>query len=158
DIAGARVYDYVIVDEANRAGVLDSLLALARGKRMIMVGDPMQLQPVMSEAEQQMVAATNGNGRRDGRRGNQAALVGVAQPGANNVIGKSLFAWLQERRFAPAATVLLDQQNRMHPAIGELVSRVFYSNRVRTGPAAPRRGTGLPAFPSPVTWVDTRSL
>src|SRR5207245_8134349 len=46
----------------------------------------------------------------------------------------------------------------MHPAIGELVSRVFYSNRVRTGPAAPRRGTGLPAFPSPVTWVDTRSL
>jgi hypothetical protein len=160
DIAGARVYDYVILDEANRAGVLDSLLALARGKRMILVGDPMQLQPVMSEAEQQMVAATNGsNGNgRNGRHGGRAALVGVAQPGANNVIGKSLFAWIMERRFAPGATVLLDQQNRMHPAIGELVSRVFYSNRVRTGPAAPRRGTGLPAFPSPVTWVDTRSL
>jgi hypothetical protein len=156
DIAGARVYDYVILDEANRAGVLDSLLALARGKRMILVGDPMQLQPVMSEAEQQMVAATNGSGRR-GRHG-RTPLVGVAQPGANNVIGKSLFAWIMERRFAPGATVLLDQQNRMHPAIGELVSRVFYSNRVRTGPAAPRRGTGLPAFPSPVTWVDTRSL
>src|SRR5262252_8169660 len=162
DIAGARVYDYVILDEANRAGVLDSLLALARGKRMIMVGDPMQLQPVMSEAEQQMVAAsTNGNGNgggRRGRHGGRAPLVGVAQPGANNVIGKSLFAWIQERRFAPGASVLLDQQNRMHPAIGELVSRVFYSNRVRTGPAAPRRGTGMPAFPSPVSWVDTRSL
>ncbi|HYY89038.1 MAG TPA: AAA domain-containing protein, partial [Chloroflexota bacterium] len=156
DIAGASVYDYVILDEANRAGVLDSLLALARGKRMILVGDPMQLQPVMSEAEQQIVAQANGHGRR-GRRGRNG-LVGVAQPGANNVIGKSLFAWIQERRFAPAASVLLDQQNRMHPAIGELVSRVFYANRVRTGPAAPRRGTGLPAFPSPVTWVDTRSL
>ena len=70
-------------------------------------------------------------------------MVGVAQPGAQHVIGKSLFAWIQERRFAPAATVLLDQQNRMHPAIGELVSRVFYSNHVRTGPAAPRRGHGL---------------
>ena len=158
DIAGARVYDYVILDEANRAGVLDSLLALARGKRMVLVGDPMQLQPVMSEAEQQIVAASNGSAGRDGRRGQGNALVGVPQPGANNVIGKSLFAWIQERRFAPAATVLLDQQNRMHPAIGELVSRVFYGNRVRTGPAAPRRGTGLPAFPSPVTWVDTRSL
>src|SRR5919201_1859303 len=160
DIAGARVYDYVILDEANRAGVLDSLLALARGRRMILVGDPMQLQPVMSEAEQQIVAQANGvsNGGRRGRRAGRAGLVGVAQPGANNVIGKSLFAWIQERRFAPAATVLLDQQNRMHPAIGELVSRVFYGNRVRTGPAAPRRGTGLPAFPSPVTWVDTRSL
>ncbi len=155
DVAGARVYDYVILDEANRAGVLDSLLALARGRRIILVGDPMQLQPVMSEAEQQLVSAANG-GRR-GRRG-RAPLVGVAQPGAQNVIGKSLFAWIQERRFAPPATVLLDQQNRMHPAIGELVSRVFYGNRVRTGPAAPRRGTGMPMFPSPVTWVDTRSL
>ncbi len=46
----------------------------------------------------------------------------------------------------------------MHPAIGELVSRVFYSSRVRTGPAAPRRGTGMTVLPSPVTWVDTRSL
>jgi hypothetical protein len=163
DIAGARLYDYVIVDEANRAGVLDSLLALARGKRMIMVGDPMQLQPVMSEAEQQMVAASaaaaNGGSGRNGRnRNGRQPIPGVAQPGAQNVIGKSLFAWIQERHFAPAAAVLLDQQNRMHPAIGELVSRVFYSNRVRTGPAAPRRGTGMPAFPSPVSWVDTRSL
>src|ERR1700716_67459 len=62
DIAGARVYDYVILDEANRAGVLDSLLALARGRRMVLVGDPMQLQPVMSETEQQMAAAANGGG------------------------------------------------------------------------------------------------
>src|SRR6202022_1661741 len=124
DVAGARVYDYVIVDEANRAGVLDSLLALARGRRMVMVGDPMQLQPVMSEAEQQMVAAANGAGRR-GRRGGRPAMVGVAIPGAQHVIGKSLFAWIQERRFAPASTVLLDHQNRMPPAIGELCGRDF---------------------------------
>src|SRR5205823_8725683 len=113
DIAGARVYDYVILDEANRAGVLDSLLALARGKRMVLVGDPMQLQPVMSEAEQQMVAASNngsGGRRGGGRRNNRQELVGVARPGADNVIGKSLFAWIQERRFSPASTVLLDQQ------------------------------------------------
>src|SRR5205823_6274260 len=48
DIAGARMYDYVILDEANRAGVLDSLLALARGKRLVLVGDAIQLQPVLS--------------------------------------------------------------------------------------------------------------
>src|SRR5919201_2737169 len=111
DIAGARVYDYVILDEANRAGVLDSLLALARGKRMVLVGDPMQLQPVMSEGERQIVAG-NAGGRRGRRRG--APLVGVARPGPDHVIGKSLFAWIQERRFAPPASVLLDQQNPMH--------------------------------------------
>ena len=121
--------------------MLDSLLALARGRRMVMVGDPMQLQPVMSEAEQQMVAAANGSGRGGAAaRRSSRPLVGVAQPGAQHVIGKSLFAWIQERRFAPAATVLLDQQNRMHPAIGELVSRVFYtqSRAHRPGRAAAR--------------------
>lgn len=158
DIAGGQVYDYVILDEANRAGVLDSLLALARGRRMILVGDAMQLQPVMSEAEQQIVASMAG-GKGGQRRGREALPAAMAPtPGPNNVIGKSLFAWILERRFAPNATILLDQQNRMHPSIGELVSRVFYGGKVRSGPAAPRRGTGMPAFPSPVMWVDTRSL
>lgn len=155
DIAGATLYDYVILDEANRAGVLDSLLALARGSRMILVGDAMQLQPVMSEAEQKLVASQVKEG---GRKGRQAQAVIAPRAGAENVIGKSLFAWLLERRFSPPAAVLLDQQNRMHPSIGELVSRVFYGGKVRTGPAAPRRGTGLPLFPQSVTWVDTRSL
>ena len=158
DIAGARVYDYVILDEANRAGVLDSLLALARGRRMVLVGDPMQLQPVMSEAEQQMVAAGGdggGNGgvaaghrvaaarqpRRDGhgrRRPSRAPRTSSARacsPGSRSA------------RFSPASTVLLDQQNRMHPAIGELVSRVFYSSRVQHGPGGAAAGHGPAGVP-----------
>src|SRR5919204_1679498 len=86
DIAGARVYDYVILDEANRAGVLDWLLALARGRRLILVGDAMQLQPVMSEAEQQLVATAAGGRGRGGR----AAMAAAPRP--SNVVGKSLFA------------------------------------------------------------------
>jgi superfamily I DNA and/or RNA helicase len=107
---------------------------------MILIGDAMQLQPVLSEAERRVARSTNGH------------------PHSPRPLEGSLMSWLLEREFPAAATVLLDQQNRMHPAIGELVSEVFYGGRVTTGPAAPRERLPLEALPDPVTWIDTRSL
>lgn len=138
DAAGGSVYDYVVLDEANRATVLDSLIVLARGKRFILVGDRLQLQPVLSEAEEQL------------RLEPALARAGV--------IGKSLFVWLTERHFPDRAVVFLDEQNRMHPTIGGLIARAFYEDRLRNGPAAPRRETGVPFFGHPAVWVDTRGL
>jgi hypothetical protein len=138
DAAGGSVYDYVVLDEANRATVLDSLVALARGKRFILVGDRLQLQPVLSEAEEQL------------RLEPAMARAGV--------IGKSLFVWVTERHFPDRAVVFLDEQNRMHPMIGGLIARAFYDDRLRNGQAAPRKDTGVPHFPHPAVWVDTRGL
>jgi hypothetical protein len=136
--AGARTYDYAVLDEANRASILDSLIPLVRGRRFILVGDHLQLQPVLSEAEEQL--------RLEPAVGNTSA------------IGKSLFAWLRERRFPEAATVFLDEQNRMHPLIAGLISEVFYEGKLRSGRRAPRRVADVPLFPAAVTWVDTRGL
>ena len=136
--AGARTYDYAILDEANRASLLDSLIPLVRGRRFILVGDHLQLQPVLSEAEEQL------------------RLEPVVA--RDSAIGKSLFTWLREHRFPEAATVFLDEQNRMHPAIAGLISEVFYDGRLRSGPRAPRRVAHVPIFATPVTWVDTRGL
>ena len=136
--AGARTYDYAVLDEANRASILDSLIPLVRGRRFILVGDHLQLQPVLSEAEEQLRLEP-----------------AVARATA---IGKSLFAWLRERRFPEAATVFLDEQNRMHPVIAGLISEAFYEGRLRSGPRAPRRAAHVPLFLSPVSWVDTRGL
>lgn len=138
DAAGGSVYDYVVLDEANRATVLDSLIALTRGKRFILVGDRLQLQPVLSEAEEQLRLEP-----------------AMARSG---VIGKSLFVWMTERHFPDRAVVFLDEQNRMHPTIGGLIARAFYEDRLRNGPAAPRQETGVPHFPQPAVWVDTRGL
>jgi hypothetical protein len=134
DAAGAQLYDYVFLDEANRAGVLDSLLALARGKRLILIGDAFQLQPVLSESERGL---------------REAASAGLTL---------SFFNWIQQRGLPRLATVFLDEQNRMHPAIAELVSNVFYDGRVRTGPAAPTDAITTRLIPSAVTWLDTSTL
>lgn len=136
--AGARTYDYAVLDEANRASILDSLIPLVRGRRFVLVGDHLQLQPVLSEAEEAL--------RLEPAVGNTSA------------IGKSLFAWLRERRFPEAATVFLDEQNRMHPVIAGLISEVFYEGKLRSGRRAPRRVADVPLFPAAVTWVDTRGL
>ena len=138
--AGARTYDYAVLDEANRASILDSLIPLVRGRRFVLVGDHLQLQPVLSEAEEQL-------------------RLEPAVGGANtSAIGKSLFAWLRERRFPEAATIFLDEQNRMHPVIAGLISEVFYEGKLRSGRKAPRRVADVPLFPAAVTWVDTRGL
>src|SRR6185436_14002535 len=136
--AGGRTYDYAVLDEANRASILDSLIPLVRGRRFVLVGDHLQLQPVLSEAEEQL--------RLEPAVGNTSA------------IGKSLFAWLRERRFPEPATVFLEEQNRMHPVIAGLISEVFYEGKLRSGRRAPRRVADVPLFPAPVTWVDTRGL
>ena len=84
------------------------------------MGDHLQLQPVLSEAEEQL-------------------RLKPAVGGANtSAIGKSLFAWLRERRFPEAATIFLDEQNRMHPVIAGLISEVFYEGK--RAPAARRHG------------------
>lgn len=146
--AGAALYDYVILDEANRAGMLDSLLALVRGKRLILVGDPMQLQPVESDAVRRFLPASS------------FATVSDADPTSpvNQLANKSLFSWLMEQEFPERATAFLAEQNRMHPDIGELISRGFYEGRVRTGPAAPDALANPGPFTRPVVWVDTSSL
>lgn len=140
-IAGARLYDLVILDEANRAGVVDSLLALARGRRAVMIGDTRQLQPVLTGAVEDL-----------------ARTISAANALDANVIDTSLFAWLMERGFPAEAIVFLDEQNRMHPAIAAVVSDTFYGGRVRTGPGAPREAATTSLIPTAVTWIDTATL
>jgi hypothetical protein len=136
--AGARMYDFAVLDEANRATILDSLIPLVRGHRFILVGDHLQLQPVLSEAEEQL-------------------RLEPAQH-RSSAVGKSLFTWLRERRFPEAAAVFLEEQNRMHPTIAGLISEAFYEGKLRSGPRAPRRLADIPVFPTPVAWVDTHGL
>jgi superfamily I DNA and/or RNA helicase len=97
---------------------------------MILVGDPMQLQPVLADP-------------------GHAVGAGVSQ---------SFFAWIQQRGLPEHAAVFLHEQNRMHPAIGELVSGVFYSGRVQTGPLAPREALSTPLIEPAVAWLDTHDL
>lgn len=119
-------HDVVIIDEAARANPLDLLIAMVRGARIILVGDPNQLPHVL---EKQVEDELEQDGNAEARE----------------LLGESLFErlWnLSERWRAEDGiprTVQLNEQYRMHPAIGSFVSRTFYERRERDEPPDPEQ-------------------
>lgn len=146
-ISGLR-FGSVVVDEAARANPLDLFIpmALAR-RRVVLVGDPRQLPHLLdAEIEDQIRS----------ERGDQVASATYQQ---------SLFErlWRQfDRRKASDGinrVVMLDQQFRMHPRLGDFVSKHFYEKaglgRVRSGKPESEFTLSVPDYGGAVAaWVD----
>lgn len=101
-------YDCVIIDEAARAGPLDLLIPLVHARRVVLVGDQMQLPHTLDyELQKQFEAA--------------------AEPEQRQILRQSLFARLFDS-LPRSKKVRLNMQYRMHPNISRMVSRVFYKD------------------------------
>lgn len=108
-------YEYVIVDEAARVTPPDLMVAMAQGKRIILVGDHRQLPHIIEEAVARQMEA--------GETGRQET----------EWLKKSMFQYLFSERIKMLEEadgiprrVTLDKQYRMHPLLGKFVSRNFY--------------------------------
>jgi hypothetical protein len=108
-------YEYVIVDEAARVTPPDLMVAMAQGRRIILVGDHRQLPHIVDKAVAQQM--------EDGETGKQEA----------EWLKKSMFQHLFSERLKTLEEadgiprrVTLDKQYRMHPLLGQFVSRNFY--------------------------------
>ncbi|MFN4002080.1 DEAD/DEAH box helicase [Microcella sp.] len=142
-------YDYVIIDEAARVSPRDLMIPMSQGKRVVLVGDHRQLPHIIDEEVARSMDA------------------GEASADELDWLKKSMFEYLfAERLKALEAAdgiqrrVTLDKQFRMHPELGQLISRTFYE---RFDPRE-RFGSGLPAshfthsLPGtggkPAVWLD----
>ena len=108
-------YDYVIVDEAARVSPRDLMIALAQGRRIVLVGDHRQLPHIIDEE----VAAQMASGRAS------------SATGELDWLKKSMFEYLfserlpvLEKRDGISRRVTLDRQYRMHPVLGELLRKI----------------------------------
>jgi hypothetical protein len=126
----AERFDAVVVDEASMAGLpLIFHCAGLATKRAVFVGDPRQLPPIY-EAPDAVVRAT---------------------------LGRTVFDLGGRGTLGAEGSVLLDTQYRMHPAIGGLVSDLYYEGGLRSAPASPEtaRIVEREPFPgSPLVVVD----
>ena len=115
DVNERMEYEYVIVDEAARVSPRDLMVAIAQGKRIILVGDHRQLPHIIDEeVARQMEDAEGGQGE-------------------NDWLKKSMFQYLFSTRLKTLEEgdgiirrVTLDKQYRMHPLLGNFISRNFY--------------------------------
>ena len=132
------IFDWAIVDEAGRATVPEVLIPIVRSERTILVGDERQLPPMVDD-----MIRTDSDGASDG-------------VSLETSLFQSLVEQVKESGNEHLAS--LSTQYRMHPAIGNLISTVFYDGRLENGDRGRSSRRGLDWVPAPVCWVSTSSL
>jgi hypothetical protein len=142
-------YEYVIVDEAARVSPRDMMVSMAQGKRIILVGDHRQLPHIIDEEVARQMEA--------GETGQQES----------EWLKKSMFQYLFSERLKTLEEndglprrVTLDMQYRMHPLLGNFISRNFYerfdpSEKFGSGRPASDFAHNLPGTGGkPVAWLN----
>lgn len=140
-----NIYDFVIIDEAARSISSELAIAMQSAKRVLLVGDHLQLPPLYSDAHKAALA------RRLGIHDKRTELDEVL---------RSDFARAFNSDYGRQTSATLLTQYRMAPPIGDLVSQIFYRGQLKNGTRAiPNIYQGAPAaLRSPVTWLDTAKL
>ena len=133
-------FDWVIVDEAGRATVPEVLIPIVRAERVILVGDERQLPPMLDEMTSEEIASEEYDELDSESRLDISLFQSLAKQ-ISEVEGKQIAS--------------LIRQYRMHPAIGNLISAVFYEGILQNGEERPRRRPTLDWLPAPVTWIST---
>jgi superfamily I DNA and/or RNA helicase len=124
-------FDVVIVEEAGMA-VLPTLFycATLADEKIVIVGDPKQLPPIVQSRSRVV----------------------------HKAMGRSIFEVTVPTPHASDVVVMLDTQYRMHPAIGDLVSSLFYEGKLRNGECTGQREAIAACRPypgAPIVVVDT---
>ncbi len=142
-------YEYVIVDEASRVSPRDLMIPMAMGKRIILVGDHRQLPHLIDEAV--------------------AREMEEEKTGEDEIewIKKTMFQYLFSERLKVLEQkdgihrrITLDRQYRMHPVLGEFISKNFYerfdpSERFDSGRPESDFEHNLPDTEGkPAIWID----
>lgn len=103
-------FDWVIVDEAGKATPPEILVPICLGKKVVLVGDHKQLPPVVDEALLKLQDKEKMNIKKED-------------------LELSLFEYL-EKSLSDECKNILDEQYRMNPVIGNLISKLFYEDKL----------------------------
>lgn len=150
DMASESItFDTVIIDEAARANPLDLFVPMAMAeRRIILVGDDRQLPHLLEPDIEEDVAG-------------QHELSEVQREAFKTSLFERLRIQLQslEQKDQVQRVVMLDTQFRMHPVLGDFISKHFYEaaglERVRSGKNAEDFVHGLPGYEGKVcAWLE----
>ena len=106
DMLSNLPFDIVIIEEAGMAVLPALFYSISKAdKKVILVGDPMQLPPIVYSDKPYVLQA----------------------------MGRSIYQVGLDNGFSGDHVHLLNTQYRMHPEIGSMISTLFYNNRLENG-------------------------
>lgn len=147
-------FDTVIIDEAGKANLSESLVAIAMANKVILVGDQMQLPPYFDSS---LLDDRDQNSFPNSKYGKD-----FKQSDINHALKTSFFEFLINRInrdiFPKDNFELLNYQYRMHPHIGEFISESFYEGKVKMGERTHENKLNMQSpFDKEVIFIDTSS-
>lgn len=146
---GAIHFDTVIIDEAAKANLAESIVPMQMGDRYVLVGDDNQLPPYVDREEIEEML-------QNGDYGNDSEITVKKMIDSQN---KSLFEYFHNHKnFPQECLVTLNYQYRMNPAIGDFISNLFYDGKIHNGRGTEKQDLLLPGFDNPVTVIDTSNV
>jgi len=143
------MFDTVILDEAGKANISETLTAISKSKRIILVGDHKQLPPYLDKE------------RVDYFKKYSKDLLGQVNDDdeLKRALGSSFFEYLQRDGVLRSENkIMLSEQHRMHPDIGNFVSQSFYGSELKNGEHTVQNVVPLPEpFNKQIVFIDTSS-
>lgn len=148
-------FDTVIIDEAGKANLAESLVAISMAEKIILVGDQLQLPPYIDGS---LIDPQERNSFPNSKYGKNFLSEDI-----EHALKTSFFEFLVNRiesnRFPNSNKEMLNYQHRMHPNIGKFVSYSFYDGHVNMGARTHLNKLHLPfPFDKEITFVNTSSF
>ncbi|MCA6433522.1 MAG: S1 RNA-binding domain-containing protein, partial [Cytophagales bacterium] len=145
-------FDTVIIDEAGKANIAESLVAIELGQKVILVGDQKQLPPYMDSSLIDKADKSSFPNTVYGADFLEEEIL--------HALKSSFFEFIVNRinaeQFPKDNMEMLNYQHRMHPNIGEFVSKSFYDGMVKMGSRTHLNRIEMPSpFNKEVVFFDT---
>jgi predicted DNA helicase len=145
-------FDTVIIDEAGKANIAESLVAIELGQKVILVGDQKQLPPYMDSA---LIDKADNQSFPNSVYGSEFIEEEIL-----HALKSSFFEFIVNRinadLFPKDNMEMLNYQHRMHPNIGQFVSESFYDGKVKMGKRTHLHKIEMPSpFNKEVVFFDT---
>lgn len=147
--ASELCFDTVILDEAGKANISETLTAISKARKIVLVGDHKQLPPYFDSERIEyfkMYAKENKEEK-------------VSDSEIKHALGISFFEYLQKDGILKEENkIMLSEQFRMHPDIGNFISQTFYDSELKNAEITKSNFIRMPEpFNGQIIFIDTSS-
>lgn len=151
-------FDTVIIDEAGKANLAETIVPMQLGHRFILVGDHRQLPPFIDRQDILEYVMDMNDTDEDNTLSVEGEDVHEVLDARKVVssLSNSLFADFYEHvNFPEENKVTLNYQFRMNPEIGDYISQLFYQGVLKSGSGTENQKVYIDGYKDAVTFVDT---